>query len=346
MTLVQAKASLAAARPEDSAALRRRLLQDLERQWLEAWGHTDQAQAQLRPASAPGAPASTAAAVRVGSTAVQSPASADASCAQPSRQTQPEEGAALDPRASSGPSQHRQGRVPGMKGAADEQLSRRALAPFAAAPQDSADRMSVGKAASPSATVANGGSHPGEVGDATAAGAVASAAGHKTDCPSVTRGTVWQPAVANPSGMPPVSAALVRHASLPVGVAASGTVPSQAAPADEQSVAAGARRASPAPAARWEAGSRQLMLRELNEQEVLASLRDAQLTASESAWAAQSLARALMQAGYARVQVVVNGQQHQQEAAAGGGTPNAGAEAPHAAAFSHPAPTSGGWHGH
>ncbi len=55
--------------------------------------------------------------------------------------------------------------------------------------------------------------------------------------------------------------------------------------------------------------SHHLMLRELNEQEVLASMRDTQLGSLESQMAAQELARALMQAGYARVQVVVNGHQ-------------------------------------
>ncbi|WP_457323208.1 hypothetical protein [Roseateles sp. P5_E11] len=58
-----------------------------------------------------------------------------------------------------------------------------------------------------------------------------------------------------------------------------------------------------------EPASQHLMLRELNEQQVLASMRDAQLNSLESQVAAQELARALMQAGYARVQVVVNGHQ-------------------------------------
>jgi hypothetical protein len=56
-----------------------------------------------------------------------------------------------------------------------------------------------------------------------------------------------------------------------------------------------------------EPSTQQLMLRELNDQEVLASMRDAHLGSPESQLAAQELARALMQAGYARVQVVVNG---------------------------------------
>ncbi len=50
------------------------------------------------------------------------------------------------------------------------------------------------------------------------------------------------------------------------------------------------------------------MLRELSDQSVLASMRDTELTSSQSQVAAEGLARALMEAGYAQVQVVVNGQ--------------------------------------
>ena len=93
----------------------------------------------------------------------------------------------------------------------------------------------------------------------------------------------------------------------------SGSDAEQAAPATQHRVA-------PSSAESQGPGPRHLMLRELSEQEVLASMRDAQLTSSESVLAAQGLARALMQAGYARVQVVVNGQQHRHEAADGDGT--------------------------
>jgi hypothetical protein len=56
-----------------------------------------------------------------------------------------------------------------------------------------------------------------------------------------------------------------------------------------------------------EYGPQRLTLRELSEHEVLASMRDSLLTAAQSQRAAQGLARALMEAGYAKVQVVVNG---------------------------------------
>jgi len=42
-------------------------------------------------------------------------------------------------------------------------------------------------------------------------------------------------------------------------------------------------------------------------------MRDTELTSSQSQIAADGLARALMEAGYARIQVVVNGQQHRNE---------------------------------
>ena len=50
------------------------------------------------------------------------------------------------------------------------------------------------------------------------------------------------------------------------------------------------------------------MLRELSDQSVLASMRDTELSGPQSQAAAEGLARALMEAGYAQVQVVVNGQ--------------------------------------
>ncbi len=56
-----------------------------------------------------------------------------------------------------------------------------------------------------------------------------------------------------------------------------------------------------------EPNPRLLRLREVSDAEVAASLRDANLDRPDSQRAAQGLARALMEAGYSRVQVVVNG---------------------------------------
>lgn len=58
-----------------------------------------------------------------------------------------------------------------------------------------------------------------------------------------------------------------------------------------------------------QAAEHQWMLRELDAGSVLASVRDAHLRRDQSLDVARQLARALMSLGYARVQVVVNGQQ-------------------------------------
>ena len=55
-------------------------------------------------------------------------------------------------------------------------------------------------------------------------------------------------------------------------------------------------------------GPQKLTLRELAHDQVQATLRDTQLDSAASRLAAQGLARALMEAGYAQVKVVVNGQ--------------------------------------
>lgn len=62
-----------------------------------------------------------------------------------------------------------------------------------------------------------------------------------------------------------------------------------------------------------EPNPRFLRLREVSDLEVAASLRDADLDRPDSQRAAQGLARALMEAGYSRVQVVVNGVSERQE---------------------------------
>lgn len=173
-------------------------------------------------------------------------------------------------------------------------------------------------------------------------GAVALTAGGSVGRLAAIRGALrHQPG----STLPALPSALHREVSLSPGAAPNGAAPRPVGGVDGEPAAGALRRAAPHPAAMQDSSPRHLMLRELNEQEVLASLRDAQLTASESAWAAQGLARALMQAGYARVQVVVNGQQHQQEAADGEGAPNATAETSRAG-LPNPDATPGSHHGH
>jgi hypothetical protein len=75
----------------------------------------------------------------------------------------------------------------------------------------------------------------------------------------------------------------------------------------ETDASGAARQAKPPPTTLDDQGPQRIMLRELSDQEVLASMRDSVLTPTQSQFAAQGLALALMEAGYARVQVVVNG---------------------------------------
>lgn len=86
------------------------------------------------------------------------------------------------------------------------------------------------------------------------------------------------------------------------------------------------------------------MLREIDDQSVLASVRDAELSTAQSRLAADGLARALMEAGYARVQVVVNGQQHR-NARDEAGTPTPPRSTPNGHAPSTPTPSQERTHG-
>jgi|GEM_PF-6275492 len=78
--------------------------------------------------------------------------------------------------------------------------------------------------------------------------------------------------------------------------------------AEEQRVAV---ELPPDSAADGESSERALAIREFEADSVRVSLRDVQLDSTESRQAALGLARAFMQAGYARVQVYVNGQSQQ-----------------------------------
>ena len=79
-------------------------------------------------------------------------------------------------------------------------------------------------------------------------------------------------------------------------------------PAHASESARSAPRSLKAAPALFELTTRRLTLRELDAQQVLAAVRDTQLSAAESQAAAHELARALMRAGYSHIQVVVNGQ--------------------------------------
>jgi hypothetical protein len=76
-----------------------------------------------------------------------------------------------------------------------------------------------------------------------------------------------------------------------------------------------ARRTSQPPTAAGDEGPSKLTLRELAPDLAQATLRDTQLDLPGSQLAAQGLARALMEAGYGQVRVVVNGQHSRSERA-------------------------------
>lgn len=85
--------------------------------------------------------------------------------------------------------------------------------------------------------------------------------------------------------------------------------PSQATGAEDADVPSRARQtSSAADQTEGDIGPRKLTLRELAPDLVQATLRDTQLDLAASRLAAQGLARALMEAGYAQAKVIVNGQ--------------------------------------
>jgi hypothetical protein len=90
---------------------------------------------------------------------------------------------------------------------------------------------------------------------------------------------------------------------------------------------------------------RLLRLREVDAEEIAASLRDTALDGAESQRAALGLARALMEAGYARVQVVVNGVLERQ-ADSPPPMPNATAVSEHARARPSSTSSPESHHGH
>lgn len=119
-----------------------------------------------------------------------------------------------------------------------------------------------------------------------------------------------------------VNSVSVTRVSAQLLLAASAAPAAEPAQEDAPPPTAAPRSSKPASMAP-EPGTRRLTLRELDAQQVLAAVRDTQLNGAESQAAAQELARALMQAGYARVQVVVNGRQERRTESAVADPPSA-----------------------
>jgi len=119
----------------------------------------------------------------------------------------------------------------------------------------------------------------------------------------------------------PAVATVATVASLPGSVAAEPAAPPTELTEPDDAGTSAAARARRMPSsttlADGDIGPRRLTLRELAPDLVQATLRDTQLDLAASRLAAQGLARALMEAGYAQARVVVNGQTGRAAAADG-----------------------------
>lgn len=375
MTQISGHAAAARSQSGDGQALKRRLLQDLERQWLDDWGRADQIGSSVASPRALPDPSANASACDTGhgergsssafsATSVRSPlthalqvmaGSHALPGAQPAPLVATEAGFGFG-NAASPPGVASRAPVPAARAISagpftvrvDESQAAPGLCkrPVAGAIQDwdamgpmahqmagevQAPRGPAGEITrSPSAIRGDaalatwrGGLDPassGAMARGGAGGGLAATLVQAPDTPSL-EAQAWS-ASGSPLEDQGRFAQLVRAQSSPVG-AGHVSIPTQ--PADAPSCAAPALRASSSqaepdgPAAKFsrqqpplgrsmhDAGLHRLMLRELNDQAVLASMRDARLDAHASEWAAQGLAMALMEAGYARVQVVVNG---------------------------------------
>ncbi|HEY8880052.1 MAG TPA: hypothetical protein VIN03_20950 [Roseateles sp.] len=141
----------------------------------------------------------------------------------------------------------------------------------------------------------------------------------RDDLPRAGAGT---PFAATALTTTPESASASLPAIAPAGAASTAAAPGLAAaarapdlPAGDDAGSGSAPAAEPRrlPAVDADLGPHKLTLRELTPDLVQATLRDSQLNHAASQLAAQGLARALMEAGYAQVRVVVNGRHSQGE---------------------------------
>jgi len=264
-----------AALQPDGAQLQRRMLQDLERQWLDSWGAASAAQADGRQESAE---PQTAAPASQGSAAATDAV----------RLSTPDRHVATSPVAAPADAApaHRADRSAG------RDTEREPTAPAEATVTRRLDRSPCSVEATPASPLAEA------TGVGLGTAAIASTAG-----PSA------------PELAPAASLAAFPKATTAAapGLAfAAQAVPLE--PAADAEPSAPAKRA-PRPAGAGDLGATKFTLRELAPDLVQATLRDTQLGHAASQLAAQGLARALMEAGYAQVRVVVNGQHGQLERA-------------------------------
>lgn len=365
MTLIHGNSATARGRPEDSTALQRRLLQDLERQWLDTWGRADQVQAQVNPSDAKPMPADDSSA-RTEKTVAGVAAAVSPRLASPVTSANPalhaEEGGIAGVESSS-PRAERIAMGVAREPSGVAHMPQVDGSGVAASDKPRQNDVPVDALVSPTAERGPAMAGRSTTAGVTAEAGVASEAPARTD-PAKVGEQAWRstspgreasrrpsamqvpesPHRAEPKvgGQANVSHALAGNwlaqaASTPIepeasmgaasvnpgstalkltGVSAYGarpsTPPTEGREGETKSAKASPPRTSTA-SSELKPTRQHLMLRELSEQEVLASMRDVQLGSHESQLAAQGLARALMQAGYARVQVVVNGHQQLQD---------------------------------
>lgn len=343
MTRVQPHTPYNPGRLDDGVMLQRRLLQDLERQWLAAWTVVHQQPACPAAAPPPASEADPPPGPATVESFVSSPSAAPAGhglAQQRVAPTSPQAATsnAVAPRGSvqrtlpAAPAQARPneqstdagdlGTPVGRPRQADGNTGHihpvsaqatpasRAQPPLAEKPSEAID-------ADPRGTS----QRPFPIGQsATDLAQASQAAG--ASLPTVERPLHSPP----PSSITPVraSAGDLAGRTPTVAAAVAATAPSRAGPMaafrfptsprteplnPEQEAQPARRFATPTRAEDAAAGPRRLTLRETDPQSVLATLRDVELGAQQSQLAADGLARALMEAGYARVHVVVNGRQ-------------------------------------
>jgi hypothetical protein len=277
----------------DGAQLQRHVLQELERQWLDSWGTASAAQGDSAPMP-------------------QSPES------QPfGSRSRPTEGAsAHDVRAEAS--------------AGSTQPGSRSAAPSSRQPGESGTEAA---AAEPNTTA------PSTHGRAGAAPVIDSMPGEEGREPEADMSPVlplgavagvWRAplmavspdaAGSAPSGLAAVAATSATQPALVLAAPGARLAPNSEP--DEAGTSAAPARQKPRPAhqADGDLGSNKLTLRELAPDLIQATLRDTQLGHAASRLAAQGLARALMEAGYAQARVVVNGQSSRSEPAEGEDSP-------------------------
>ncbi|MDR7268212.1 hypothetical protein J2X20_000841 [Pelomonas saccharophila] len=334
MTLIHGSSVVPRGRPEDSTALQKRLLQDLERQWLDTWGRADQAQAQAASpdekaaaANEPALSAERAAGVQAESPSIRTKSTSVAVSAERrglANPAQMEGGGGSEmsgvhaASASRAGDRHLASSEAGMSAMttdahrpSDGWTQHVQVRPGEQKSQDAASDTAIAGSGMPQMNTLRHSpqNDHGEAGRALRGPGAACAmpAGNAAEQEASTgvaaTSTTTISTATRPGSMPAFAAPTL----LPSTEADHGDM--EAGKAAPQRMSTTSPDQKPAP--------RHLMLREVGAQEVLASMRDAQLGSHESQLAAQGLARALMQAGYARVQVVVNGHRELQDVSKG-----------------------------